>query len=73
MFAQLRILEDAKALVLVGLKFRGFVYKVMIILWTFFIVETLDTDGMGDADVSYFMHALGDMEGLPPGGGLSSK
>lgn len=37
------------------------------------IKETLEADKSGDADLPYLMHTLGDMEGLPPGGGLSSK
>lgn len=37
------------------------------------IKETLATDGLADADIPYMMHILSDMEGMPPGGGLSSK
>ncbi|KAL3874989.1 hypothetical protein ACJMK2_037934 [Sinanodonta woodiana] len=37
------------------------------------IKETLETVGLADAELPYIMHILQDMEGLPPGGGLSSK
>ncbi|XP_052275154.1 protein phosphatase 1B-like isoform X2 [Dreissena polymorpha] len=37
------------------------------------IKETLESDTSMEADLPYLMHLLGDMEGLPPGGGLSSK
>jgi len=37
------------------------------------IKETLATEGMQDADIPYLMHILNDVEGMPPGGGLSSK
>lgn len=40
------------------------------------IKESLSAEGndeSGEADLPYIMHVLGDIEGLPPGGGLSSK
>lgn len=40
------------------------------------IIESLQAEGhdeSGEADLPYIMHVLGDIEGLPPGGGLSSK
>lgn len=39
-------------------------------------LESLSAEGndeSGEADLPYIMHVLGDIEGLPPGGGLSSK
>lgn len=37
------------------------------------IKETLQQKDLAEADIPYIMHILGDVEGMPPGGGLSSK
>lgn len=37
------------------------------------IKETLQQKDLAEADIPYIMHILGDVEGTPPGGGLSSK
>lgn len=38
-----------------------------------YVEATLESENTLDADLPYLMHVLSDMEGLPPGGGLSSK
>ena len=38
-----------------------------------FFSETLQQKDLAEADIPYIMHILGDVEGMPPGGGLSSK
>ena len=38
-----------------------------------YISETLQQKDLEEADITYIMHILSDVEGMPPGGGLSSK